>query len=135
MEPFLALIQSPLTSGPITALALTALYSFVLNILPLYLPKISTPLIFDSTEAPTPLQAALSAITASLAHCRFPSSSPAQDELVLLRLLKMIETLVTSPMENELTDEGVCEMLEVGLGMGGRARLGGTCILLAQHPR
>ncbi len=65
----------------------------------------------------------MAAITATLAHCRFPSANPAQDEVVLLRLLKVIETLVAGPLERDLTDEGVCEMLEVGLGMGGRARL------------
>lgn len=142
--PFLNVIRSPLTSGSITALALTSLHTFVVNLLPDYLPPSAaqTPAQGhdESTTAPpptstiptrafthptpaTPLQLALSATTSALARCKFPSASPAQDELVLLKLLKVAEVLVTGPLESELTDEAVCEILEVGLGMGGRARL------------
>jgi brefeldin A-resistance guanine nucleotide exchange factor 1 len=129
LAPFLALIRSPLTSGPITSLALTALNSICFNILPLYLPASPEDLSSDLFTAPprpqTGLQLGLAATTSALARCRFPSSSPAQDELVLSRLLRVTETIISGPLERELTDEGVCEMLEVGLGMGGRARLGG----------
>ena len=127
--PFLALIRSPLTSGPITSLALTAINSICSNILPLYLPvplpELSSTLFASPPSPQTPLQLALSATTSALARCRFPSSTPAQDELVLSRLLRVTETIISGSLERELTDEGVCEMLEVGLGMGGRARLGG----------
>jgi len=83
-------------------------------------------------------------LTAALAQCRFPSSSPQQDELVLLRLLRIIEAL-TAPtavataaalaasaastprtpqsLLDHMSDEGVCELLEVGLGMLARGRL------------
>lgn len=113
--------------GPITALALSSVHTFVSNILPCHLPVSRNVSILDFSDSSlaTPLQIALSAITTALARCRFPSSTPAQDELVLLRLLKVTDCLVTGPLESELADEGVCEMLEVGLGMGGRARLGG----------
>jgi brefeldin A-resistance guanine nucleotide exchange factor 1 len=127
-QPFLALIRSPLTSGPITSLALTSLHALVISIFPLYL----TPP--PNTVAPsTPLQIAIAHITAALSQCRFPSSSPQQDELVLLRLLRVIEALATplqySPsngivsMLEQMGDESVCELLEVGLGMLARARL------------
>jgi brefeldin A-resistance guanine nucleotide exchange factor 1 len=106
---------------------LTSLHTLVLHILPIYINSASLPAEASTTPCPpTPLQRALSAVTATLSHCRFPSSSPAQDEVVLLRLLKVIETVVSGPLERDLTDEGVCEMLEVGLGMGGRARLAGN---------
>ena len=132
LSPFLALIRSPLTSGPITSLALTAINSICSNILPLYLPvplpELSSALFASSPSPQTPLQLALGAATSALARCRFPSSTPAQDELVLSRLLRVTETIISGNLERELTDEGVCEMLEVGLGMGGRARLGGKWI-------
>jgi brefeldin A-resistance guanine nucleotide exchange factor 1 len=134
LTPFLALVRSPLTSGPITSLALTSLNTICFNILPLYLPEPYQPLSSKMFAIParpqTLLQIALGAMTSALARCRFPSSSPAQDELVLNRLLRVTETIISGPLERELTDEGVCEMLEVGLGMGGRARLGGKMICL-----
>lgn len=139
LAPFLALIKSPLTSGPITSLALTALNAICYNILPLYLPEPLPELCPDFFAAPpaaqTHLQLALAAITSTLARCRFPSSSPTQDELVLSRLLRVTETIISGPLERDLTDEGVCEMLEVGLGMGGRARLGGQAMVRFDVPQ
>nr|XP_031861344.1 uncharacterized protein CI109_003316 [Kwoniella shandongensis]KAA5528416.1 hypothetical protein CI109_003316 [Kwoniella shandongensis] len=132
--PFIALIRSPLTSGPITSLALTSLHSIILSVLPLYLTPPPT-----SIVPSTPLQLALAHITSALSQCRFPSSSPQQDELVLLRLLRVLEALVAPlPMPrssssqavglgcllDHMGDESVCELLEVGLGMLARARLG-----------
>jgi hypothetical protein len=127
VRPFLDLIRSPLTSGPITSLALTSLNTLILHILPCYqdfpLPPLTSSS-FTLATPPTPLQLALTHITSTIARCRFPSTNPAQDEVVLLRLLKVTESLVTGHLERDLNDEGVCEILEVGLGMGGRARLG-----------
>lgn len=129
MVPFLALVRSPLTSGPITSLALAALNSMIINILPLYL----SPIQFNVTPS-TILQISLAHLTSALSQCRFPSSSPQQDELVLLRLLRVIDSLlIPFPMPSsssygslldQMADESVCELLEVGLGMLARARLG-----------
>jgi brefeldin A-resistance guanine nucleotide exchange factor 1 len=91
----------------------------------------------SSVGPSTPLQIALAHITSALSQCRFPSSSPQQDELVLLRLLRVIEALATplpypnqypsasgtASMLEQMGDESVCELLEVGLGMLARARL------------
>ncbi|EIW72629.1 hypothetical protein TREMEDRAFT_41874 [Tremella mesenterica DSM 1558] len=129
VQPFLALIRSSLTSGVITSLSLLSLHSIILNILPAFLTPLPT-----SIAPSTPLQIALAHTTATLSQCRFPSSSPQQDELVLLRLLRVIESLSlhfplpnssgTSSMLDQMGDESVCELLEVGLGMLARARLG-----------
>jgi brefeldin A-resistance guanine nucleotide exchange factor 1 len=129
LNPFLALVRSPLTSGPITSLALAALNSIVVNILPVYLAPVQL-----DVKPSTPLQIALAHLTSALSQCRFPSSSPQQDELVLLRLLRVIDSiLLPLPMPNssnygsmldQMADESVCELLEVGLGMLARARLG-----------
>ncbi|OXG34789.1 Sec7 domain-containing protein [Cryptococcus neoformans Bt120] len=139
--PFLSLIRSSSTSGPITALALNSLYSIINAVLPLYLTPVPT------TFSPsTPLQLALVHITSAISHCRFPSSSPQQDELVLLRLLRVIESLVIPmPMPttegtmqignllDHMGDESICELLEVGLGMLARARLGEGVRATAQN--
>ena len=129
LTPFLALVRSQLTSGPITSLALAAINSIIINILPLYLSPVQI-----SVTPSTPLQISLAHLTSTLAQCRFPSSSPQQDELVLLRLLRVIDSLLIpfsmpssssyGSMVDQMADESVCELLEVGLGMLGRARLG-----------
>ena len=129
LNPFLALVRSPLTSGPITSLALAALHSIVVNILPLFL----SPVQLDVRPS-TPIQIALAHLTSALSQCRFPSSSPQQDELVLLRLLRVIDSILLplpmptsssyGSMLDQMADESVCELLEVGLGMLARARLG-----------
>lgn len=132
VDPFIALVRSPLTSGPITSLSLTSLHSLSIHILPLYFPATKPPVISPAS----PLQIALAHVTAALAQCRFPSSSPQQDELVLLRLLRVIEALtiptlpsragttaVPQSLLDHMGDEGVCELLEVGLGMLARGRL------------
>lgn len=132
VEPFIALVRSPLTSGPITSLSLTSLHSLSIHILPLYFPANKPPIIGPAS----PLQIALAHVTAALAQCRFPSSSPQQDELVLLRLLRVIEALtiptlpsragttaVPQSLLDHMGDESVCELLEVGLGMLARGRL------------
>lgn len=132
VEPFIALVRSPLTSGPITSLALTSLHSLALHVLPLYLPASLPPPIGPAS----PLQLMMVHMTSALAQCRFPSSSPQQDELVLLRLLRVIEALTTpaaltvasssrqpQSLLDHMGDESVCELLEVGLGMLARGRL------------
>ena len=88
VQPFLAVIQSPLASGPITALALTSLHTLASHILPIYINS-AAPATAGASSPPNPLQTALSAVTTTVSHCRFPSSSPAQDEVVLLRLLRL----------------------------------------------
>lgn len=138
LDPFLALVRSPLTSGPITSLALAATHSIVLNILPLFL----SPVQFD-VKPSTPLQIALAHLTSALSQCRFPSSSPQQDELVLLRLLRVIDSILLplpmpssssyGSMLDQMADESVCELLEVGLGMLARARLGEGLRTAAQN--
>jgi brefeldin A-resistance guanine nucleotide exchange factor 1 len=138
MTPFIALVRSPLTSGPITSLALAALHSIVINILPLYMAPVQL-----DVKPSTPLQISLAHLTSALSQCRFPSSSPQQDELVLLRLLRVIDSvLLPLPMPSfssygsmldQMADESVCELLEVGLGMLARARLGEGLRTAAQN--
>lgn len=130
LSPFLALIRSQLTSGPITSLSLSSLNSLIVTVLPLYFSPPPT-----TVQPSNQLQITLAHITAALSQCRFPSSSPQQDELVLLRLLRLIEVLC-APLSlpsssstahytylDNMGDESVCELLEVGLGMLARARL------------
>ncbi|KAF2994489.1 GDP/GTP exchange factor for ARF [Curvularia kusanoi] len=109
LHPFLQVIRSSSTSAPITSLALIAITKF------LSYGVIS----HDSPRLPEAMQQLSSAIT----HCRFEASDSAADEIVLLRILKLMEGMISGPGGQVLGDESVCEMMETGLSMCCQARL------------
>ncbi|KAF1846747.1 Sec7-domain-containing protein [Cucurbitaria berberidis CBS 394.84] len=109
LHPFLQVIRSSSTSAPITSLALIAITKF------LSYGIISQ----DSPRLPEAMQQLSSAIT----HCRFEASDSAADEIVLLRILKLMEGMISGPGGQVLGDESVCEMMETGLSMCCQARL------------
>ncbi|KAF2121528.1 cytohesin-2 [Lophiotrema nucula] len=109
LHPFLQVIRSSSTSAPITSLALIAITKFLsYNIIG-----------HDSPRLPEAMQQLSSAIT----HCRFEASDSAADEIVLLRILKLMEGMISGPGGEVLGDESVCEMMETGLSMCCQARL------------
>ena len=62
-------------------------------------------------------------LSAAITHCRFEASDSAADEIVLLRILKLMENMLSGPGGNLLGDESVCEMMETGLSMCCQVRL------------
>lgn len=62
-------------------------------------------------------------LSAAITHCRFEASDSAADEIVLLRILKLMENMLCGPGGNLLSDESVCEMMETGLSMCCQSRL------------
>ncbi|KAF2473777.1 Sec7-domain-containing protein [Lindgomyces ingoldianus] len=109
LHPFLQVIRSSSTSAPITSLALIAITKFLAYNL----------IGHDSPRLPEAMQLLSSAIT----HCRFEASDSAADEIVLLRILKLMEGMVSGPGGEVLGDESICEMMETGLSMCCQARL------------
>ncbi|KAF2645418.1 Sec7-domain-containing protein [Massarina eburnea CBS 473.64] len=109
LHPFLQVIRSSSTSAPITSLALIAITKFLAyNIIGRNSPRL-----------PEAMQQLSSAIT----HCRFEASDTPADEIVLLRILKLMEGMVSGPCGEILGDESICEMMETGLSMCCQARL------------
>lgn len=109
LHPFLQVIRSSSTSGPITSLALIAItkffsYNFITR---------------NSPRLPLAMQLLASTIT----HCRFEASDTAHDEVVLLRILKLMERMFSGPCGEVLGDESVCEMMETILSMCCQMRL------------
>ncbi len=91
LHPFLQVIRSSSTSAPITSLALIAITKFL-----------SYSVIgHDSPRLPEAMQQLSSAIT----HCRFEASDSAADEIVLLRILKLMEGMISGPGGKVLGDE------------------------------
>jgi brefeldin A-resistance guanine nucleotide exchange factor 1 len=65
----------------------------------------------------------MQSLSAAITHCRFEASDSAADEIVLLRILKLMEDMLSGPGGDLLSDESVCEMMECGLSMCCQSRL------------
>ncbi|KAL2800397.1 hypothetical protein BJX66DRAFT_331975 [Aspergillus keveii] len=109
LHPFLQVIRSSSTSAAITSLALLALTKFfAYKIIDRTSPRISM---------------AMQLLSAAITHCRFEASDSSADEIVLLRILKLMEGMLSGPEGELLGDESVCEMMETGLSMCCQGRL------------
>ena len=109
LHPFLQVIRSSSTSAPITSLAIVAITRFfAYNFITMESPRISL---------------AMQLLSAAVTHCRFEASDSSADEIVLLRILKLMENMLSRPEGELLGDESVCEMMETGLSMCCQARL------------
>jgi brefeldin A-resistance guanine nucleotide exchange factor 1 len=109
LHPFLQVIQASATSAPITSLALVAITKFF-----------SYNLI--SPDSPR-LALAMQSLSIAITHCRFEASDSAADEIVLLRILNLMEDMLSGPGGDLLSDESVCKMMECGLSMCCQSRL------------
>ncbi|KAI0021541.1 Sec7-domain-containing protein [Xylariomycetidae sp. FL0641] len=109
LHPFLQVIQASSISAPITILALKAIRKFLAY-------GFISP---DSPRFPLAMQSLSTAIT----HCRFEASDSAQDEVVLLMILHLMEDMLSGPGGALLSDESVCAMMETGLNMCCQSRL------------
>ena len=109
LHPFLQVIRSSSTSASITSLAVIAVTKFfAYNLITLESPRISI---------------AMQLVSAAVTHCRFEASDSSADEIVLLRILKLMESMLSRPEGRVLGDESVCEMMETGLSMCCQSRL------------
>ncbi|KIX04415.1 uncharacterized protein Z518_05283 [Rhinocladiella mackenziei CBS 650.93] len=109
LRPFLQVIRSSSTSATITSLAVISITKFfAYNILAIKTPRISQ---------------AMHLLSAAITHCRFEASDTAADEVVLLRILRLMENIISRPEGQLLGDESICEMMSTGLSMCCQARL------------
>ncbi|KIK63700.1 hypothetical protein GYMLUDRAFT_221940 [Collybiopsis luxurians FD-317 M1] len=102
LSPFFEIIRSPLSTGPITSAALSALHNFfVCGII--------------SSKSNT-LDLALVELSTTVARCKFEPSDSSGDEVVLLKILTVIhDCLCEYDVGSVLGDVEVCEMLETVL--------------------
>ncbi|KAJ5782987.1 hypothetical protein N7457_004761 [Penicillium paradoxum] len=109
LHPFLQVIRSSSTSAAITSIALVSITKFLsYNIINPNSPR---------------LPMAMQLLSAAITHCRFEASDSSADEIVLLRILKLMEGILSRPEGELLGDESVCEMMETGLSMCCQGRL------------
>ncbi|XP_039609053.1 Golgi-specific brefeldin A-resistance guanine nucleotide exchange factor 1 isoform X2 [Polypterus senegalus] len=98
LRPFLEVIRSEDTTGPITGLALTSVNKFLCYGL------------IDSNHegAAEGIENMADAVT----HARFVGTDPASDEVVLMKILQVLRTLLLTPVGAHLTNESVCDIMQ-----------------------
>ncbi|KAI9494797.1 hypothetical protein BDB00DRAFT_817115 [Zychaea mexicana] len=119
LNPFLEVIRSGNTTGPIAGTALGSIEKFLhYGIVGLQNPSVAF---------------AMNALSSAATHCKFEASDAASDELVLLRMLQVLQMALTSECGQVLSDEAVCEMMETGLSMCCQMRLSEMLRRSAEH--
>ncbi|KAK4046649.1 GDP/GTP exchange factor for ARF [Microbotryomycetes sp. JL201] len=109
LHPFLEVVRSPETSGPITATALNSIDKFITyGILNEHSPNLAL---------------AMAQLSTAATHCKFEASDSVSDEIVLLKILDVLRNCLTGALGNVLSDESICEMMETGLSMCCQMRL------------
>ncbi|XP_058238793.1 Golgi-specific brefeldin A-resistance guanine nucleotide exchange factor 1 isoform X4 [Hemibagrus wyckioides] len=98
LRPFLEVVRSEDTTGPITGLALTSVNKFL-----------SYGLIDASHEAAAE---GIENMADAVTHARFVGTDPASDEVVLMKILQVLRTLLLTPVGAHLTNESVCEIMQ-----------------------
>jgi len=111
LAPFFAIIRSPLSTGPITSTALSSLHGiFVCGLIHPGSPN---------------LEQALLDLSSTVSHCKFEASDSSGDEVVLLKILTLIQDCLCGNVGKTLGDVEVCEMLETVLTTCCQMRLSG----------
>jgi brefeldin A-resistance guanine nucleotide exchange factor 1 len=109
LHPFLQVIRSSSASAPITSLAISSITRFFsYNLITINSPRISV---------------AMQLLSAAITNCRFEASDSAAEEIVLLRILKLMECMVCRPEGRLLGDGSVCELMSTCLEICCQARL------------
>lgn len=98
LRPFLEVIRSEDTTGPITGLALSSVNKFLSYAL------------IDPTHEGT--AEGMENMADAVTHARFVGTDPASDEVVLMKILQVLRTLLLTPVGTHLTNESVCEIMQ-----------------------
>lgn len=97
LGPFLEVIRSEETTGPVTSLALSAVNKFL-----------SYGLI-DPTHST--LSSTVESIADAVTHARFVGTDQTSDGVVLMKIVQVLRTLVLSPEGSALSNESVCDII------------------------
>ncbi|KAJ8926524.1 hypothetical protein NQ314_021126 [Rhamnusium bicolor] len=97
LSPFLDVIRSEETTGPITSLALSAVNKFL------------SYGIIDPTHSSIPHT--VHNIADAVTHARFVGTDQSSDGVVLMRILQVLRTLTLAPEGSTLTNESLCEIM------------------------
>ncbi|XP_030835340.1 Golgi-specific brefeldin A-resistance guanine nucleotide exchange factor 1 isoform X1 [Strongylocentrotus purpuratus] len=97
LGPFLDVIRSDDTTGPITGLALSSVNKFLSY-------GLLDPSIGGAAQG-------IENIADAVTHTRFVGTDPSSDEVVLMKILQVLRTLLLTPVGMLLSNEAVCEIM------------------------
>lgn len=110
VDPFIAVIKAPSTTGAITSLALSALEKMVvLKVINTKMPDIGE---------------ALYKVAMAITNCRFRATDQYEDDAVLVQLMGVLDKIIVSELGLRLCNEAVCELVETCLSMACQMRRG-----------
>ncbi|CAN0435607.1 unnamed protein product, partial [Ectocarpus sp. 8 AP-2014] len=89
--PFLAVVESPATTGPMTGVALSSLHKFLLYG-------------FIRKDCPR-VKEGITLVAQAISRCHFEETDPESDELVLMKLLELSALCLRCEVGDLLTDE------------------------------
>ncbi|KAL0041048.1 hypothetical protein WJX77_003321 [Trebouxia sp. C0004] len=104
LTPFMEVIRSPETSGPITGVALTAVSRFL-----------DTYIIGDTGDQATE---AMHAIADAVTQCKFEATDPAADEVVLYKILQVLVACMRCPGRDLLTNDNIISIFQACFRIG-----------------
>jgi len=108
LKPFLSVIRSEETTGPITGVALASVNKFLCTFM-----NENSPNVAKSIES----------IAEAVTHCRFEATDPDSDEVVLMKILQVLESCIKSPVVIFLSEDLVMEMIQTCFRMSSQIRL------------
>eukprot|EP00041_Stephanoeca_diplocostata_P037714 m.1438472 g.1438472 ORF g.1438472 m.1438472 type:complete len:1564 (+) comp25091_c1_seq3:265-4956(+) len=98
LGPFLAVVRSEATTGPITAVALSSINKF---------------LSYGLIDMESPSAAAgIENIADAVTHAKFVGTDIASDEVVLMKILQVLRTILLTPVGTCMSNESVCELMQ-----------------------
>lgn len=103
LQPFLLVIKSSSTSGHITSLALNSVSKFLNYEIISYKSR--------------NLQSTLIQIMSSLTVCRFEAADQNSDDAVLLKVLRLMEAIIESPLSDLLPNEVISDVVQICLSL------------------
>ncbi|KAK3070974.1 GDP/GTP exchange factor for ARF, partial [Teratosphaeriaceae sp. CCFEE 6253] len=103
LQPFLQVIRSSSTTAPITSLALIAITKMLAYHI-------------INTESPNFSQG-MQLLASTVTNCRFEGDNSPSDEVVFLRILKLMEDMICGLSGEVLGDASVCEMMTCALSI------------------
>ncbi|KAL6443797.1 hypothetical protein ACFW04_001694 [Cataglyphis niger] len=119
LTPFLEIIRSEETTGPVTSIALSAVN------------KIISYGLVDANHSA--IASCVEAIADAVTHARFVGTDTSGDGVVLMRILQVLRALMLSPASDHLSNESVCEIMLCCFRICFETRLSEILKRMAEH--
>ncbi|KAK2588991.1 hypothetical protein KPH14_001840 [Odynerus spinipes] len=97
LAPFLEIIRSEETTGPVTSVALSAVYKFISYG-------------FVDPGHPT-VAACVEAVADAVTRARFVGTDASGDGVALMRIVQVLKALMLSPAGDHLSNESICQIM------------------------